>query len=959
MKKIIFILAGIFLISSLAFAEEEDRGLMLTSSPAPAIIGREVVISCQATGEWRSHRIRSARISIWNADGNQVAASESMPINGMTAAYNYLISQSSQTGTWRFECRISDGHHTLTRAGNFMVIDAQIDDPPAPGPDEEYTTLTYDDFEDGWGNYTDGGRDCSLYTNGAYAHQGHSAANIQDNSGRSSSFYLTHGIDVATPGYTEIKIEFYFYAVSMEKSEDFRVQYYDGSEWRTIADYVRGRDFNNNEFNFKTITLSKSEYTFPSDMKIRFMCDASGNRDDVYIDEVKISATGSEAPSLNNPPAARVGGPYSGIPGESISFSGSGSSDPDGDDLTYAWNFGDGGFSSEDNPSHTYAADGNYTVTLTVNDGHGGSDSDQTTAAISVSNHPPTASVGGPYSGTPGESISFSGSESSDPDGDDLTYAWDFGDGGFSSEDNPSHTYAAAGTYTVTLTVNDGHGGTDSGQVTATIMDTAGGHASIQSYNGPATCIACHPDEARDMLTSLHMKWSGPTPELTNTNGEELGKQVKGINTFCTYAVSSKNACYTCHVRSDGNADHPATVNDVDCLMCHSDVYQRKFVADPDNTQTVTNVLGETKTYMLTMMDDQGNYISEPDFANMPTGTTMTGLARNVQMPTRKSCLKCHAKAGGGDWTKRGDMGLNSANPTIDQDVHMSTAGADLNCADCHAASGHRIGGRGIDLRETEAPDPKCANCHTTSPHSDATINRHANGQVGCQVCHIRSFGKGGATEIARDWREPEWNAGFCNGQGGFVGLETKIPNNLPEYRFFDGTSYVYNVGETIAPNPDGTYTMAKANGAIFDGKSKIVPIKDHWSTMAITPDGKIVPPVIMDMFMTGDFDKAVQAGMDEQGMPGTYEIVQTDAEMLITHGVDPKSNAPSCAECHAGSGKSNLMIPFAELGYHKFLSGVESCTRCHERESASFTSMHSRHVDRMHFDCTRCHVAD
>ncbi len=116
-------------------------------------------------------------------------------------------------------------------------------------------------------------------------------------------------------------------------------------------------------------------------------------------------------------------------------------------------------------------------------------------------------------------------------------------------------------------------------------------HNTITKYEGAVTCISCHAKEATDMLSSLHSKWKAPTPELTNTKGEELGKGVKGINTFCTYAMSSKNACFTCHIRSDGNAPHPMEAKDVDCLMCHSDTYQRKFVADPTNTKTVTNVL--------------------------------------------------------------------------------------------------------------------------------------------------------------------------------------------------------------------------------------------------------------------------------------------------------------------------------------------------------------------------------
>jgi len=56
----------------------------------------------------------------------------------------------------------------------------------------------------------------------------------------------------------------------------------------------------------------------------------------------------------------------------------------------------------------------------------------------------------------------------------------------------------------------------------------------------------------------------------------------------------------------------------------------------------------------------------------------------------------------------------------------MSPEGADLSCAACHSAGNHRIAGRGIDLRQTEAPDPECTNCHSNAPHTNTTINRHA-----------------------------------------------------------------------------------------------------------------------------------------------------------------------------------------------------------------------------------------
>ena len=136
--------------------------------------------------------------------------------------------------------------------------------------------MTYDDFEAGWGSYTDGGGDCRRYTGSTYAHQGACAIDIQDNNGVSSSFYYTNGVDVDTPAYTQIKIDFWFYPRSMESGEDFWVQYYDGTDWHTVASYASGTDFSDGQFYHELVYVDETSYTFPMGMKVRFMCDASG-----------------------------------------------------------------------------------------------------------------------------------------------------------------------------------------------------------------------------------------------------------------------------------------------------------------------------------------------------------------------------------------------------------------------------------------------------------------------------------------------------------------------------------------------------------------------------------------------------------------------------------------------------------------------------------------------------------
>jgi hypothetical protein len=147
-----------------------------------------------------------------------------------------------------------------------------------------WTTITSDNFETGMGSYTDGGNDMSRYTATVNAHQGAAAADIQDNSGTKSSFYHTTGKNVT--GYSNLEVSFWFKAVSMETGEDFWVQYYDGAAWRTVATYKAGTDFVVNTFYNKVVTIPRATYAYPTAAKLRFMCDAGDDTDDVYIDEI-------------------------------------------------------------------------------------------------------------------------------------------------------------------------------------------------------------------------------------------------------------------------------------------------------------------------------------------------------------------------------------------------------------------------------------------------------------------------------------------------------------------------------------------------------------------------------------------------------------------------------------------------------------------------------------------------
>ncbi len=193
-------------------------------------------------------------------------------------------------------------------------------------------------------------------------------------------------------------------------------------------------------------------------------------RCDFHSDNFNSGMVGSitvEAPASDLPPVANAGGPYNGNEGGSINFSSAGSSDPDGTINSYSWDFGDGNSSAASNPSHSYADDGSYTVTLEVTDNTGLTDTDTTTA--DVANVAPTPDAGGPYTGSEGEAIVFNGSVTDPGTADRHTFAWDLGDGSTGSGASYSPTYASGGTYTVTLVVNDGTVDSAPASTTATI----------------------------------------------------------------------------------------------------------------------------------------------------------------------------------------------------------------------------------------------------------------------------------------------------------------------------------------------------------------------------------------------------------------------------------------------------------------------------------------------------------
>ena len=177
------------------------------------------------------------------------------------------------------------------------------------------------------------------------------------------------------------------------------------------------------------------------------------------------------------------------------------SSDPDGNIASWSWSFGDGGVSSEKSPAHRYGDIGTVTVTLTVTDDDGKTDTASRDVVL-YANPRAALDVACDFL-----SCRFK-DRSSDDNGTVVSRVWTFDDGETSTETAPSHDFAAAGVYIVQLTVTDDDGETD----------TASHYVPLDA---PSYTAPCDPSLAPGEICMLDDMESGdgPLPDGWTTDG--------------------------------------------------------------------------------------------------------------------------------------------------------------------------------------------------------------------------------------------------------------------------------------------------------------------------------------------------------------------------------------------------------------------------------------------------------
>ncbi len=148
-----------------------------------------------------------------------------------------------------------------------------------------YNTYNSENYEVGYGTWTDGGTDCIRTNNATYANSPNFSVQLRDNTNTSVTSTTSQNL----AAYTKIKVDFTYVTVSFENGEDFwlQVSTNGGSTYTTKASFVAGTNFVNGTREFESIEITGP---FTSTTRIRFRSDASADDDQVYIDDVVISA---------------------------------------------------------------------------------------------------------------------------------------------------------------------------------------------------------------------------------------------------------------------------------------------------------------------------------------------------------------------------------------------------------------------------------------------------------------------------------------------------------------------------------------------------------------------------------------------------------------------------------------------------------------------------------------------
>jgi len=171
-----------------------------------------------------------------------------------------------------------------------------------------------------------------------------------------------------------------------------------------------------------------------------------------------------------------------------FTFDASGSTDPDNENISYFWDFGDGNTSTNQIQEHTYDESGDYNVTLSITDNSGLECGTALTSQTVRANIPPFVSFTAEDMVCADQQTTFDASESYDDNNNSLNFEWSFGDGTTAQKNKVTKAFSQAGRYKVSLTADDNSGTVCSKQ---TVERTIYVNEPPIAEAGPSTLLKC------------------------------------------------------------------------------------------------------------------------------------------------------------------------------------------------------------------------------------------------------------------------------------------------------------------------------------------------------------------------------------------------------------------------------------------------------------------------------------
>ena len=404
----------------------------------------------------------------------------------------------------------------------------------------------------------------------------------------------------------------------------------------------------------------------------QIICEASiGQRSQRGSLNIQVTENPAPGRTVLNP------SPRTGIAPLEVSFSPTVVYGGDNDNLTYEWNFGDGGTSTQRAPTHEYTEPGSYTATLTVTDPDGDRANATATIEVATDERPGVAisKSAQPVTGISPVAVEFEASRSGGNEPIDLQ--WNFGDGSDTSRlEGPTHTFAYdadadTSVYTVKVTATDADGDTASDTIEITAkqdlpvegVELTASNESSNNLEGKTVRFVCSADNG-------NASEDGLTYTFDFGDGETRTQVGEGTTTYTYSDATGAPFAASCQVTDADGDTGSATVEDPIPVIEDTSPTIEDLTASPQ--QAAVKLDGSVEIDFVSNVEGGNKPLTyEWDFKNGESGTGRTSSTR-YETPGNYSVTLTVTDKNGDTDTEVVTVSIGEENTPPDPEVSLS-----------------------------------------------------------------------------------------------------------------------------------------------------------------------------------------------------------------------------------------------------------------------------------------------